>query len=405
MKPSELPEHVVSVSQLTQQIKQSLEEQFPAIWVCGEVSDMARPRSGHVYFTLKDEHAQLRSVIWRGTAQRLRFEMHDGLELICQGNVEVYAPRGSYQLIVRHVEPRGLGALELALRQLRAKLEAEGLFAPELKKPLPAFPRRIAFVTSPTGAAIRDFLEVLRRRWSDVQVLIIPARVQGEGAASEIASGIATANRLKDPPDVLVVGRGGGSLEDLWCFNEEAVVRAIYASKIPVVSAVGHEIDVTLSDLAADLRALTPSEAAERIVPSGEEMVQSLKTIERRLLMSIRGRTETLRTRLNAVAGHSIFRRPHQLIQQLRQQLDDIERRANRATEHRLAMEAERVSRLAGKLESLSPLQVLKRGYSLTERAGDGQLVTDAGTLTTGDLIKTRFAKGSAISSIEKAEP
>jgi len=401
LNPSELPEHVVSVSQLTQQIKQSLEEQFPAVWVCGEVSDMARPRSGHVYFTLKDEHAQLRAVIWRGTAQRLRFEMHDGLELICQGNVEVYAPRGSYQLIVRHV---GLGALELVLRQLRVKLEAEGLFAPELKKPLPAFPQRIAFVTSPTGAAIRDFLEVLRRRWRDVQVLIIPARVQGEGAAGEIARGIATANRLKDPPDVLVVGRGGGNLEDLWCFNEEAVVRAIFASQIPVVSAVGHEIDVTLSDLAADLRALTPSEAAERIVPSGEEMVQSLKTIERRLLMSIRGRTESLRTRLSAIAGHSIFRRPHQLIQQLRQQLDDIERRANRATEHRLAMEAERVSRLAGKLESLSPLQVLKRGYSLTERAEDGQLVTDAGTLTIGDLIKTRFAAGSAISRVEKAE-
>lgn len=404
MNPSELPEHVVSVSQLTQRIKQSLEEQFQAVWVCGEVSDLARPRSGHVYFTLKDEHAQLRGVIWRSTAQRLRFDLHDGLELICQGNVEVYAPRGSYQLIVRHVEPRGLGALELALRQLRNKLEAEGLFAPELKKPLPAFPRRIAFVTSPTGAAIRDFLEVLRRRWSDVQVLIVPTRVQGEGAAAEIARGIATANQLKDAPDVVVVGRGGGSLEDLWCFNEEVVVRAIHASKIPVVSAVGHEIDVTLSDLAADLRALTPSEAAERIVPSGEEVAQSLKAIERRLLMSIRGRTESLRTRLNAIGSHAIFRRPHQLIHQLRQQLDDIERRAVRAAEHRLVLESERVSRLAGKLDSLSPLEVLKRGYSITERASDSQLITDAGTLTSGELIQTRFATGSALSRIEKAD-
>ena len=404
MNQSDLPEHVVSVSQLTQQIKQSLEDQFQAVWVCGEVSDMARPRSGHVYFTLKDEHAQLRVVIWRGTSERLRFDLHDGLELICRGGVEVYAPRGSYQLIVRHVEPRGLGALELALRQLRAKLEAEGLFDPQLKKSLPTYPRRIAFVTSPTGAAIRDFLEVLRRRWTDVQVLVIPTRVQGEGAAKEIARGIATANRLKNPPDVLVVGRGGGSLEDLWCFNEEEVVRAIHASKVPVVSAVGHEIDVTLSDLVADLRALTPSEAAERIVPSMEEVTANLTAIERRLSMSVRGRTEVLRMRLNSAASHPIFRRPHQLIHQLRQQLDEFERRSLRATEHRLALETERVSRLSGKLESLSPLQVLKRGYSLTERASDGNLIVDSDTLAPGDLIRTRFATGSAISRVGETE-
>jgi exodeoxyribonuclease VII large subunit len=330
--------------------------------------------------------------------------LHDGLELICRGGVEVYAPRGSYQLIVRHVEPRGLGALELALRQLRAKLEAEGLFDPQLKKSLPTYPRRIAFVTSPTGAAIRDFLEVLRRRWTDVQVLIIPTRVQGEGAAKEIARGITTANRLKNPPDVLVVGRGGGSLEDLWCFNEEEVVRAIHASRIPVVSAVGHEIDVTLSDLVADLRALTPSEAAERIVPSMEEVTANLTAIERRLLMSVRGRTEVLRMRLNSAASHPIFRRPHQLIHQLWQQLDEIERRSLRATEHRLALEAERVSRLSGKLESLSPLQVLKRGYSLTERASDGNLIVDADSLDSGDLIRTRFAAGTAISRVEETE-
>ncbi|PHR87699.1 MAG: exodeoxyribonuclease VII large subunit, partial [Blastopirellula sp.] len=258
---------VLSVSQLTQLVKGTLEMAFPSVWVSGEISNLAQPRSGHVYLTLKDDNAQIRGVMWKGTASRLSFDLEDGQQVICRGEIDVYAPRGSYQLVIREVEPQGLGALQLALKKLQQKLQTEGLFDPDHKKPLPKFPKTIAMVTSPTGAAIRDFLEVLRRRWPGVRVIVIPAKVQGQGAAKEIAAGIKQANQLAERPDVMVVGRGGGSLEDLWCFNEEVVVRAIFASEIPVISAVGHEIDVTLSDMVADRRALTPSEAAELVVP------------------------------------------------------------------------------------------------------------------------------------------
>ncbi len=255
MPHAESPEKPLSVFQLTSLIKGILEQAFPSVWVVGELSDVARPQSGHVYLTLKDDRAQIRAVIWRNAASRLRFNLEDGLEVICRGDLDVYPPRGSYQLVIRELEPRGEGALQQALRKLQQKLAAEGLFDPAHKKPLPRFPRRIAVVTSPTGAAVRDFVEVLRRRWQGVHVLIVPTRVQGEGAATDIAAAIQTVNRLSPSVDVMVVGRGGGSMEDLWCFNEEAVVRAIFASQVPVVSAVGHEIDVTLSDLVADVRA------------------------------------------------------------------------------------------------------------------------------------------------------
>ena len=261
----------MSVSELTGQIKDLLEGSFPQVWVTGEISNCARPRSGHCYLTLKDGQAQLPAVIWRPTMARLRFELHDGLEVICRGNLGVYPPQGKYQLIVQEIQPKGIGRLELALRQLRQKLAQEGLFDPARKRPLPRFVRKIAVVTSPSGAAIRDFLEVLRR-WRGTDVLVVPVRVQGEGAAEEIAAAIQQVNRLRWPIDCLVVTRGGGSLEDLWAFNEEIVCRAIYHSRIPVISAIGHEIDVTLSDLVADVRALTPSEAAERIAPAAEEV-------------------------------------------------------------------------------------------------------------------------------------
>ena len=276
----------LTVSQLTARIKDLLEGAFPSVWVAGEVSNFSRPQSGHCYFTLKDDQSQIRAVMWRGTATKVKFDFADGLEVICRGHLDVYGPRGSYQLVVDELQPKGVGALELALRKLREKLAAEGLFEPARKRPLPVFPRRLAFVTSPTGAAVRDFLEVLRRRWRGVDVLIIPARVQGDGAAAEIVAGIRAANRLVPRPDVLVVGRGGGSLEDLWAFNEEPVVRAIAASKIPTVSAVGHEIDVTLSDLVADVRALTPSEAAERVVPAEDEMRKRLSGYSDRIWTS-----------------------------------------------------------------------------------------------------------------------
>src|SRR5690348_15397886 len=276
-------DEILTVTQLSAQLKGVMEENFPSVWVAGEISNYSQPQSGHCYFTLKDDGAQLRAVMWRNTAARLKLALHDGIDVVCRGRLDLYPPRGSYQLVVDELQPKGMGALELALRQRREKLAAEGLFDRERKRRLPTFPRRIGVVTSPTGAAIRDFLQVMHRRWRGVDVLVFPARVQGDGAAEEIVAGIRAASKVQPKIDVLVVTRGGGSLEDLWCFNEEAVVRAIAASKVPTVSAVGHEIDVTLSDLAADVRALTPSEAAERIAPAAEEISARVRAYQQRL--------------------------------------------------------------------------------------------------------------------------
>ena len=408
---------VLSVYELTAQIKDRLESSFPAVWVAGEISNLARPSSGHVYMTLKDDRAQLRAAIWRNVASRLRFDLRDGLEAVCRGHVDVYAPRGSYQLIVEQIEPRGIGALELALRQLREKLAKEGLFDPERKRPLPPFVRRIAVVTSPTGAAVHDFLQVLGRRWRGADVLIVPVRVQGDGAAEEIAAAIETVNRLAVPPaardavppaardavpiDCLVVTRGGGSLEDLWSFNEEVVVRAIAASRIPVISAVGHEIDVTLADLAADVRALTPSEAAELVAPEAAELVAGLRQYQRRLTAALRSRASTARSRLDALARHHVFRRPYQHVHDLARRIDELELRGGRAIRTHLKHAREQVDAAAAQLESLSPLAVLGRGYSLTQRADDGQIIRDAAELQPGQQITTRFGKGQAVSRVE----
>jgi exodeoxyribonuclease VII large subunit len=399
--PDDAPE-VLSVSELTLAIKSELERNFTSVWVSGELSDVVRPHSGHIYLTLKDAGAQIKGILWKTAAARVKFDLEDGLEVVCRGDIDVYPPRGNYQLIIRQIEPLGLGALQLAFKKLYEKLSAEGLFDPRHKQPLPRFPRRIAVVTSPTGAAIRDFLEVLRRRWQGVEVLVIPARVQGEGAAAEIARGIALANRLADPPDVLVVGRGGGSIEDLWCFNEELVVRAIFASEIPIISAVGHEIDVTLADLVADVRALTPSEAAERVVPSAEEMRGQLANYRERLTASLGARVRHARTRLQNLAERRIFRRPHDALQELSRRVDELESRATRAVWRQLTRSKERTGALAAQLEGLSPLGVLSRGYSVTTRADDGVIVTDASQLKPGERILSRLARGQIISRVEE---
>jgi len=374
------------------------------VWVAGEVSNYSRPQSGHMYFTLKDDQAQIRAVMWRGTATRVKFELADGLDVICHGHLDVYAPRGSYQLVVDQLQPKGVGALELALRKLREKLAAEGLFDPAKKRRLPAFPRRLAFVTSPTGAAVRDFLEVLRRRWRGVDVLIIPARVQGDGAVQEIVAGIRAANRLEPPPDVLIVGRGGGSLEDLWAFNEEPVVRAIAASRIPTVSAVGHEIDVTLADLAADVRALTPSEAAERVVPAAEEVAARMLGHRDRLLGAVRRRLMLVRSRLDALAGQRVFRRPTDLVHDRSRRLDELSLRANSAIRMQLGERRGRLAALVGKIHSLSPLAVLERGYSITQDARSGAVVRSASDLKVGQTIVTRVARGQATSKVESIQ-
>ncbi len=408
---------VLTVSQLTAEIKDALEATWPDVWVSGEISNFSRPQSGHAYFTLKDDDAQIRAVMWRSTAQRVRFDLEDGLEVICRGALDVYAPRGSYQLVVSAMEPRGLGALEQRLRQSARKLAAEGLFDPGRKRLLPRFPRRIAVVTSPTGAAVRDFLEVIRRRWRGVDVLVVPTPVQGEGAAAKIAAAIGAVNRMSLSVDVLVVARGGGSLEDLWAFNEEAVVRAIHASRIPVVSGVGHEIDVTLADLVADVRALTPSEAAERVVPAMDEVASLLDRQRRRLATALATRAARARMRLDHLASRRPFAHPLDGVHALAQRLDELSARATRAVQTRLTRLRDAANARSRQIEALSPLAVLARGYSLTRKiasAGDegheageasaanGVLVRGAAQLAVGDRLRSRFAQGEAISRVEQ---
>ena len=394
----------LSVSQLTEQVKDLLEGSFPSVWVEGEISNLSRPQSGHCYLSIKDERAQLRAVLWRGTAERLPVKLVDGMEVICQGGLDVYAPRGSYQLVIRKVLPKGEGGLQKALRRLRDKLSAEGLFDKSQKKPLPRFPRRIAVVTSPTGAAIHDFLQVLQRRWRAVDVLLVPVRVQGSDAAAEIAAAIEQVNLLRESVDVIVVGRGGGSLEDLWAFNEEPLVRAIYASKIPVISAVGHEIDVTLADLVADVRALTPSEAAELVVPDEGEVISLLHNHSQRLAAGLRGRALAARLRLDALANRRVFRRPLDAVHDEGRRLDEWNSRATRATGSLIRTAKNRLSGITERLEALSPLAVLGRGYTLTQRLSDGKWITASSELEPDERVLTQFASGQSISRVEKIE-
>jgi exodeoxyribonuclease VII large subunit len=400
-RPVEAP-RVISVSQLTQLIQGTLESTFSALWVSGEISEISQPHSGHMYFTLKDELAQIRCVIWRSVASRLKFELQEGQQVICQGGIDVYPPRGSYQLVVHQVEPQGVGALQLAFKQLQKRLEAEGLFDPRHKKPLPSFPRCVGFVTSPSGAALRDFLQVAARRFRGVDILVIPARVQGDGSADEIARAIQLANRLIPRLDVLVVGRGGGSLDDLWSFNEEVVVRAVFASQIPVVSAVGHEIDVTLCDLVADVRALTPSEAAERIIPSAEELSSRLVVLQRRMATMLRGRSVAARRHVEQLARSRVFRQPQSLVYDLSRRLDELDQQGLRAIRRRLKQLNDQLSGIACRAEALSPLAVLGRGFSMTTRSSDGELVRSTKDVALGDRLNTRLSKGEIRSVVEE---
>jgi exodeoxyribonuclease VII large subunit len=391
---------VLRVSELNECLRSALQEWFPSVWVCGEISDLARPGSGHIYLTLKDDQGQMKAVIWRTVASRLPFDLHDGLEVICEGYVDVYPPRGTYQLILRQIEPKGLGTLQLALVRLRERLAAEGLFAAERKRSLPRFPRCVAVITSPTGAAIRDFLEVQRRRWSNSQVLVVPTRVQGADAAGEIVTAIQAVQRLRPRPDVLVITRGGGSLEDLWCFNDEMVVRAIAGCAIPVVSAIGHEIDVTLADLAADVRALTPSEAAERVSPSETDLRVELSRWSRLMMAALQRRVQLARARLDALAHRPVLMHPEQRLQDLARRLDDWEQRLQIGVKGRLQMAQRQVAVAAGQLEALSPLAVLGRGYSLTQRESDGLLVRTPADVAVGDELRTRLAQGEIRSRV-----
>lgn len=369
----------VSITELTDRIKSTLETGFAEVAVAGELSNVARPKSGHVYFSLKDQGASIRAVMWKGDAQRLDFEPVDGLAVRALGRLTVYAPRGDYQIVVQAIEPEGIGAMVLAFRRLHARLAAEGLFDPARKRPLPRFPRRIVIVTSPTGAAVRDFLQVTGRRWPGTDILIAPAKMQGVGAAQEIVAAIALANRV-DGAEAVVLARGGGSAEDLSAFNEEIVVRAIAGSGLPVVSAVGHEIDVTLADLAADRRALTPSEAGELCVPDARDVGMHLDRLAER----------------HTLAGQG-------LIRNARDRLDRLSERAGRSFRLILEQRRLRLTRLGAGLEALNPTSVLARGYSLTFQADGKTLVRSADQARPGDLLVTRLAEGELTSRVENA--
>lgn len=321
----------------------------PTLHVVGEVSDVSRPRSGHLYFTLQDAASELRCVMWRSQAAGLRFRLDVGLEVVASGSLEVYVPRGTYQLVVRRVEPRGTGALELALRQLREKLEREGLFDPRRKRPLPPFPQRIAVITSPDGAAIRDILHTLERRYPLVEVLLLPVRVQGEGAAGEIATAIRRMNQhaaALGGIDVAIVGRGGGPPEDLWAFNEEIVARAIFDSRIPIVSAVGHEIDVSISDLVADVRAATPTAAAELVAPDRAQLVQRVAREALRARRAVVQRIQIEHHRFQRLLAHESLARPLARLRHLAQRIDEIEARLRLLLPHRLRAARERLARV-----------------------------------------------------------
>jgi exodeoxyribonuclease VII large subunit len=361
-----LPAQVLSVTELTHRVKGLLEERFPSVWVEGEISNVRSPSSGHVYFTLKDAGAQLAVVVFRGVATKVGFKLKDGLQVITFGDISVYERSGQYQLVARQLLPKGLGALQLAFEELKQRLAKEGLFDSSRKRPIPVLPQRIGLVTSPRGAAIRDFLNIINRRFPNVQIVIYPVRVQGEGAAAEIAAAIDDFNALHTagrlPLDVLILTRGGGSLEDLWAFNEEVLARALARSQIPTISAVGHEIDFTIADFVADLRAPTPSAAAELVVKAKEEFKQRMAQYQSRLQGDLRLRLATARQRFSDLASNYVFRRPTEIIRQYQQQVDDSGHRLTRAAAATLAGQKARLATVAGKFKLLSPQAFLASG-------------------------------------------
>jgi exodeoxyribonuclease VII large subunit len=442
----------LTVTQLTERLQGVIETEFVDVWVEGEISNLKLASSGHWYFTLKDDAAQLRAVVWRTDARLIRFRPRDGMKVLARGGVRVYPPRGEYQLSVQVLEPLGKGSLQQAFEELKARLEQEGLFDPARKKPLPMLPRRIGVVSSPTGAVVRDILRVLRTRFANLELLLYPARVQGEGAAAEIAQGIRALNALGSGPrglDVILLARGGGSLEDLWAFNEEAVARAIAGSAIPIISAIGHETDFTIADFVADLRAATPSAAAERVVEAKEALAARVAALERRRDGALRLSLARARGRLDGLASARAFAAERGRLRVSAQRVDDLVRRAEkglarrleRAQEHarrlrerleafrldrqleawrtRLAREEQRLraqgrreadarrarlGRLAATLDGLSPLAVLGRGYALVWDEQGGHLVRDASEVEPGRSLRIRLQRGALRATVQARE-
>lgn len=424
--------HIYTVSEITRDIKIILENTFAEVWVEGEVSGINKISTGTVFFALKDKEGLLRCVMFYSYASGVKFEIKDGMQVICFGKVGVYEKEGKYQLYVQQVEPKGVGSLQLALEQLKQKLEKEGLFRPEHKKPIPYLPSRIGVVTSLSGAAIKDILKVLDRRFSDIHVIIHPVRVQGEGAKEEIAQAIKDFNRFNEElsrqerVEVLIVGRGGGSIEDLWAFNEEIVARAIYNSGIPVISAVGHERDVTIADLVADLRAPTPSVAAELVTPQKEDLREKLNVLTsglkrslldtatdlqeavddlaHRLSLNIAHALELNIARFSAACKKLALLNPRALVQQYKIKALDLARQIYVRAGHFIKLREAEFIKAAEKLSGLSPLNILSRGYSITFKMPQGQVLKDIKVIKAGDTLKTRLHKGEILSQVKEVK-
>ncbi|HHX72523.1 MAG TPA: exodeoxyribonuclease VII large subunit [Clostridiales bacterium] len=395
--------NVISVSELNGYIKEYLEDNYllQNIWIRGEVSNYRPNSSGHMYFTLKDETSALRCIMFRGYASKLAFRLENGMKAIVCGNISVFLRDGQYQLYATDMVLDGVGELFMAFEQRKQKLAAEGLFDSNRKKPIPAFPRKIALITSPTGAAIRDMLRILKARYPIAKVLVVPVKVQGAGAAEEIAAGIALVNARR-AADLIITGRGGGSLEDLWCFNEEVVARSIAASHIPVISAVGHEPDVTIADFAADLRAATPSNAAELAVPDRQELWMRLEETKIRMTRQLQKRLELSKQRVSLLAGKKVLTSPLQYIDEKRLLLDYTARRLQTAFQSKLEKGHRRFASAAAALDAMSPLKVLGRGYAMAMK-GEGRAIRSGAELTKDETIYLRFAKGGATCAVMEA--
>lgn len=386
--------NVLTPSQVGQYIKNFMDRDrlLSGLMVRGELSNYKMYPSGHHYFTLKDGDGALRCVMFRGDAQSLRFRPENGMQVIATGRVSVFPRDGQYQMYCARLTPEGVGDLHLAFEQLKEKLSREGLFDPSHKKPLPRFPDRIALVTSPAGAAVRDMVRILGARWPMAQVCILPVRVQGEGAAEEIAAAIQWAN-WKGVADLLITGRGGGSAEDLWAFNEEVVARAIYASEIPVIAAVGHEPDVTIADFVADLRAATPSNAAELAVPDQNEVMGVLFSQKSRMAGGAVRKLEKYRQDLNRLSASRMMTSPAAYFQEKRLLLDYQGSRLGRSLERNVAGQKERLAKVAAALDAMSPLKVLARGYAIAQRE-DGHVVSSVNDVVEGDLLRITLTDG-----------
>ncbi len=423
--------HIYKVSEITRDIKVILENTFGQVWVEGEISNFKAHPSGHFYFSLKDESALLAAVMFARANKELKFKLEDGQKVICFGNIGVYEPRGQYQLVIEKMEPQGVGSLQLALEQLKAKLEKEGLFDPQHKRQIPYLPRNIGLVTSGSGAALKDILKVLERRFNDAHIILNSVRVQGEGAKEEIAQAVNDFNlfnrqaRPEDRIEVMIVGRGGGSIEDLWAFNEEIVARAIYNSAIPVISAVGHERDWTIADLVADLRAATPSAAAEQVIPRKEDLSQRLDELTERLINSFlemavncKEEIEQFIRRLSLGVAHiwelnnssfsALLKKlnllnPVALLPRHQEKIFSLARQIYIQADHSLKIRQAEFLKFSSRLSDLNPLNILNRGYSVTF-GSDGAVIKEAKSIKPGAMIQTRVHKGEIFSKVTEVK-